>query len=450
MCPDQPLSKLEEGVIGPLPGPQTIALSIGPPVKEILFGGARGGGKTYAGFLWLLKHVSNAKYRALVIRRNYTDLCDWLDRAMQIFHNLSAKNKAGDISFPSGAVIRTGHLKDTDAYQKYQGHEYQQMLIEELTQIPDEESYLKLLASCRSTVPELKPMTFATSNPGGPGHYWVKERFRVKNRPGVPFLDINSHQYRIFIPSRLSDNPYLGDDYRVQLEALPDHLKRAWLDGDWDALSGRYFTEFDPNQHVVQPFNIPEHYGRYVGMDWGYAPDPWVVLWFAVDENGQVVLYREAWGNNQTPEEVGHMITKMEAHPITMSVADPSMWAKRDGISSAEKLSATGFNIIPANNDRVNGWMRVHELLRKNPVTGKPNLRIFSSCTKTIESLNSLVHDDTHPMDCAEHPLDHWADALRYFSMSRYTAHSAPQALKPWNSLEMLKYKHENRLIDRR
>jgi len=71
--------------------------------------------------------------------------------------------RPAEITFPSGATIKTGHLKDDQAYTKYQGHEYQRMLIEELTQVPDEKRYLQLLASCRSTVEGIKPQVFNTT-----------------------------------------------------------------------------------------------------------------------------------------------------------------------------------------------------------------------------------------------------------------------------------------------
>ena len=152
----------------PHKGPQTYALSI-KDCYECLYGGARGGGKTDAGIVWMLKETANSLFRGLVIRRTADDQSDWLDRASRIYTNAKFVGKPTKIEFPSGAIIRTGHLRDDQAYTKYQGHEYQRMLIEELTQIPDEESYLKLLSSCRSTI-DIKPQVFCTANPGGKGH----------------------------------------------------------------------------------------------------------------------------------------------------------------------------------------------------------------------------------------------------------------------------------------
>jgi len=217
---------------------------------EIGFGGARGGGKTFAGILWLLYDIGNPALRALVIRRNADDMRDWIDRADQVYSDFGAK-KAGnppEFIFPSGAIIRTGHLRDANAYTKYVGHEYQKMLVEELNLIPTEENYLKLISSCRSTVPGLKPQVFSTFNPSDVGFYWIKRRFGIHGTPREPVItkDPRTGLTRIFIPSRLEDNKFLSVDptYRAFLDGLPDGLREAWRDGSWDEpqISGGIYT----------------------------------------------------------------------------------------------------------------------------------------------------------------------------------------------------------------
>lgn len=216
---------------------------------EILFGGARGGGKTDAGQAWLLYDVEHPQYRALVIRRNFTDLSDWIDRAKVMFQPAGGKYVDDYFVFPSGAKIRTGHLADKEAYTKYQGHEYQKMLIEELSHIPKQSLYLKLIASCRSTVEGIKPQVFCTTNPDDPGLEWIKERWDIPDYPEfektyetVRHVDINGTKMTrrfAFIPSQLEDNPMLSNAdpaYIVQLELLketdPD-LYASWRLGHW-------------------------------------------------------------------------------------------------------------------------------------------------------------------------------------------------------------------------
>lgn len=199
---------------------------------------------TDAGMVWMVHptYVENPRYRGLVIRRNATDLSDWIDRARWMYHPLGATftGVPAEIRFPAGSVIRLGHLRDEGAYTKYQGHEYQRILIEELTHIPTEDLYEKLVASCRSTVDELPPRIFCTTNPDGDGRMWVKKRFVNIATPGTIWRDTDTGRSRVYIPSTVQDNPYLmkDDRYLKSLQSISDpDLRKAWLDGDWDAFS---------------------------------------------------------------------------------------------------------------------------------------------------------------------------------------------------------------------
>lgn len=212
------------------------------PEFEILYGGARGGAKTEAGIAWLSYDVDNPLFRALVIRRNADDLKDWGDRAERFYSQYFGATRRGnppEFVFPSGAKIRTGHLKDEGAYTKYQGHEYHKILIEELTQIPMEDNYLMLVSSCRSTSLNLLPQVFSTTNPDGVGHKWVKKRWQITGTPrkNIRVQDPVTGRWRIFIPARVEDNPHLTEadpEYVNFLEGLPDGLRQQWRDGSWD------------------------------------------------------------------------------------------------------------------------------------------------------------------------------------------------------------------------
>ena len=204
---------------------------------EILYGGARSGGKSEAGIMWLLYDIENPRYRALVIRRNATDLNDWTARARLMYGHIGGVLVGNEFRFPSGAVIVLGHLKDDNAFTKYQGHEYHKMLIEELTQIPSEGLYMKLISSCRSTVDGLIPQVFATTNPDGVGRHWVKKRFIAGHEPMVQFRDEISGRTRVFIPATVEDNPTIMEkdpDYVKFLESLEPDLRAQWRYGSWD------------------------------------------------------------------------------------------------------------------------------------------------------------------------------------------------------------------------
>lgn len=235
----------------PNPGQQAEALS--RQEFEILYGGARGGGKTDAGIIFMGEPFENPDYSGLVLRRNYNDLSDWIERAKKMYKPLGGELKKGSSKFvfPSGAYLRLGHLKDEDAFEKYQGHEYQRILIEELTHIPSEELYEKLISSCRSTVSGLKPQVFCTTNPGNDGHLWVKARFVDVGPPNIPYGVKDEATgltvWRIFIPAKVEDNPVLVEKdpkYVAWLNQLPGELKRAWRDGSWDTfqVKGAYYT----------------------------------------------------------------------------------------------------------------------------------------------------------------------------------------------------------------
>lgn len=245
---------------------QEIALA--SDADEILYGGSRGGGKTDAGQAWLLYDKDNERYRALVIRRNADDLKDWTDRAEYMFRPTNAKitGNPAEITWPSGAKARTGHLKDENAFTKYQGHEYQKILIEELSHIPREKDYLKLIASNRSTVDGIRPQVFCTTNPDDPGMEWIKERWEIPDEPDhnqvyttykeVSMLNekgetVIMKRKLVFIPAKIEDNPVLltkDPNYIVFLESLKSadpNLYEAWRHGSWKGYGkeGSYYRD---------------------------------------------------------------------------------------------------------------------------------------------------------------------------------------------------------------
>lgn len=406
-----------------------------------MYGGARGGGKTDAGLAWLLEYIDNPRYRALIIRKNADDLSDWIDRARDMYRGTGATfaYRPAIITFPSGAIFRSGHLKDENAYGKYLGHEYQRMVIEELTQIPNEELYLKLISSCRSTI-DIKPQVFCTTNPGGIGHAWVKSRFVDICEPEKVYT--SGGKTRIFIPAKVTDNPTLvknDPSYLDFLDHLPEQLRKAWREGNWNIMSGQVFSEWSP-LHVIEPFPIPNEWKKWIAFDWG-SNNPSAVGWYTQDFDGRTFLYRELYCNSIEFQKMFGLpltytrlakvilgICKKNNEDYVYCVADPSLWnrtllgeANRDrpeGESVAEIMIKAGLKMIKGDNDRQNGLARYREALAIAP-DRKPWYQVFRSCIDTIRTIPSLPYDLTKTEDVDTDSEDHCYDRDRYFFMSR-------------------------------
>ena len=397
---------------------------------EILYGGARGGGKTDAGLVWLLYDIANPRLRALVIRRNADDLSDWVDRARRMYSMFGADfvYRPTEIKFPSGAIVKTGHLKDDNAYGKYQGHEYQRMVIEELNQIPGEKRYLQLISSCRSTIPELPPQVFCTTNPGGVGHGWVKARFVDVAPPTTRYTDKDGLT-RVYIPATIDDNPTLltnDPNYIRVLDSLKEtdvELWKAWRLGSWDTFAGQFFREFRRDLHTCKPFIPKTTIPKYAGVDWGRIA-PFAFLAGAFDvvklEDGRVFhrvwIYKEIDGVEKNPKEWADEIkNKLNLNEFEKIMADPSMFTRGNdnSISISDQFNKEGVRISRASNDRIGGWSVVHDWLSLAP-DGLPYLIITEDCHDLITTLPGLVHDENNVEDVDTTGNDHWADALRY------------------------------------
>lgn len=430
----------------PNPGPQEFCLSIPGNCYEILYGGARGGGKTDAGLMWLTKPVAELNnrplyihplYRALVLRRNANDLTDWMDRAERIYRLFGAilkdKNKSPFFLFPSGAKIHLGHLKDEDAYSKYQGHEYQRMLIEELTQIASELLYTKLIASCRSTVPQLRPQILGTTNPGGKGHGWVRRRFVAAGPPNTFFINPGTNRPAIYIPAKIEDNPHLMEadpDYVHQLEGLKtidEKLYRAWRSGEWDAFEGQVFSEWKYELHTFKKMWVPlEYCYRIASFDWGFRA-PASMHWIAkTPENAKGVqhhlIYREIYKSGLTPRQWGELLASInKIDPIQYLVLPHDCFSSDQGQETiAEqfvhefKKAKQSIHIIRGatlnRGARRNRLGLMHSGLAVSPDLS-PYIMVHESCTELIRTLPELPYSDTDIEDVDTDSEDHAYDS---------------------------------------
>ena len=414
---------------------------------EVLYGGAAGGGKTDALLIHgITRAITYPGSRHLFMRRTFKDLAlpgAAIDRSRQLLTGM-ASWRASDYrwEFPDygGSVFAFAHLENISDMYNYQGAQLDTILFDELTQFP-EEPYQFMRSRNRATVPGIKPTIRAGTNPGNVGHGWVRKRWVDAAPWGEPF-PIRAESGAViasgcFIPARVSDNQRLLErdpGYATRLEGLPEHLRRAYLDGDWDIFAGQVFTEWRRDKHVVRAFVVPKEWPRWCGVDFGYGA-PWCCLWLARAPSGVVYVYREAYQKGLSDWDQAKRIRR-ESHgeDVRWVVADPSAFSRQpNGKSIADVyFESGGIRLSRGNNDRLSGWQRVHEYLRLGVEGLDPGLQVFDTCRNLIRTLPALVYDD-HKVEDVDHESgegSHACDALRYALMASKVRPAAGPVLR--------------------
>lgn len=416
----------EENVIfRPNDGPQTDFLAASE--TDVLYGGAAGGGKSYAMLVDPLRFAHRAAHRALILRRSMPELRELIDKSRELYPKAFPGCKYKEVeklwNFPSGAKIEFGFLeRDADVY-RYQGQAYSWIGFDEITHQATEFSWNYLASRLRTTDPEIIPYMRCTANPGGVGAHWVKKRYIDPSPPYESFKGADGLS-RKFIPARLDDNPYLANDgrYEQMLKALPPTQRRQLLEGDWEVAEGAAFTEFDRHLHVIDPFEIPLHWERTKGIDYGYASES-ACVWGAIDpDDGTLIIYRELYRKGLLGTDLAFMITEMELNdPMSVpGVLDTACWNRtgQTGPTVGETLVKAGHKLRRADKNRVAGKIQIHEYLKLQQ-SGRPKIQIFNTCPNLIRELQSIPLDKSNPEDVDTHAPDHAYDALRYLIMSR-------------------------------
>ena len=415
--------------------------------RRTAYGGAKGGGKSWAmrrNFELLALNHSNLKL--LLLRRTLKQLRDNhienMRRELNGIANYVDSRYA--FEFPNGSIIRLGFCDADQDVDNYIGVEYDVIGFEEAT-LFTEYMLTQIALSARNVRPDFTPRIYYTCNPGGPGHDYIKRLFidRV-------YKDNENPDDYVFIPAKVYDNVALlknNPEYVNDLKNLPEHRRRALLDGDWDVIEGQYFEEFRrvPHEqilpdgtktivhpHVCKPFPIPSEWKRFRAMDYGYN-DPCCVLWFAVAPDSRTYVYNEIYVTKRLTTNLAFDIRSESRHErISYTVGSPDMWQKRGvrdalgGECVAETLIRSGVPVIPADNSRMNGWNRIRENLATAP-DGIPYLQIFENCKNLIRTLPNLTYDEHDHEDVSDKCEDHAAEALRYGLMSR----PSPAKIKP-------------------
>lgn len=428
-----------------------------PEPMELMFGGAAGGGKSDAMLMAALMFVHRPGYSAIIFRKTFADLAlpgAIMDRSKQWLTTSDARwNEQGKTwTFPSGATIAFGYLEHEGDQYRYQGAEFQTVCFDELTQF-EETPYTYLFSRLRRLEGSGLPVRMlSATNPGGIGHGWVSKRFIEE-----------PNDRRVFIPSKLADNPHLdADQYRASLMHLPELTRRQLLDGDWAATEGMAFPEWSDDLHLVEAFPVPPEWERFECMDHGTA-NPAVFHLVPVDYDGNLIVADTYYSPGTISEHCGAVLERRKAwYPEWVdqmgnvhrgdphTIADPAVTARTGTLSrwgqpatiASEYLEQSEGRIvlIPGNNDPAAGRARISELLKPDPdrpfpdwhprsgEKGAPRLFVFSSCVELARQLKTapLLPIGAPRKGAGEIVDPHWEGprghavaAFRYGVMSR-------------------------------
>lgn len=439
----------EQNVIfRPNPGPQTAFLAA--PEREVLYGGSAGGGKSYAMLADPLRYILHPQFSGLLLRRTTEELREliWKSQEMYplIIPGIKWSERKMTWTAPNGGRLWFSYLDRDEDAMRYMGLSFSYVGFDELTQWSTPFAWDYLRSRLRSTAPDLPIFMRASTNPGGPGHGWVKKMFIDPAPAGVAFDAGNSETGKVmlfpkghardgealfrrkFIPARLSDNPYLNmtGDYEANLLSLPEQQRRQLLEGDWDVAEGAAFPEFNRSIHVVEPFKIPSNWVKFRMADYGYSSYSGI-LWGAIAPNDQLVIYREMYVSKVLAEDLADMILEAEKNDgqIRYGVLDSSCWHKRGdtGPSIAERMIVRGCKWRPSDRSkgsRISGKSQLHRRLQVDEFTEEPRMVIMNSCTDLISQLPIIPLDKRNSEDIdTNYKHDHLYDALRYGIMSR-------------------------------
>lgn len=440
-------------IFSPNPGPQTEFLAASE--REVLYGGAAGGGKSIGLLADPMRYFSNANFNGLILRRTNDELRELIWKSQEMygaaFPGAKWQEKKSQWVFPSGARLWMTYLEREEDVLRYQGQAFSYIGFDELTQHSTPFAWNYMRSRLRTTDPDLPIFMRATTNPGGPGHSWVKQMFidpspsntafhakdletgetltypEGHEKAGKPLFD------RRFIPATLKDNPYLYEEgsYEANLLSLPEMQRRQLLEGDWAIADGAAFGEFRSNIHVVDPFEIPLEWRRFRSCDYGYSSYS-AVHWFAIDPAYEtLIVYRELYVSKHTGKDLAKAVMELEiGEQISYGVLDSSCWHNRGqiGPSIAEEMIAMGCRWRPSDRSagaRVAGKNRLHELLKYDEEAETPGIVFFNNCRQIIADLPVIPSDPKGGDDIdVRYRSDHTYDSIRYGVMSRPRASS--------------------------
>lgn len=446
-----------EVIFTPNPGPQTEFLAAAE--REVLYGGSAGGGKTFSLIADPMRYFDNPNFNGLILRRTNDELREIIWKTQELypkaFKGAKWQEKKSQWVFPSGARLWLTYLERDEDVLRYQGQAFSYIAFDELTQHPTPFAWNYMRSRLRTTDPNLPIFMRGTTNPGGPGHAWVKQMFIDPAPANTPFIatDLETGEElrypdthpekpgqplfkRRFIPASLYDNPYLANDgaYEANLLSLPEMQRRQLLEGDWAVATGAAFPEFRQSVHVVDPFEIPDTWRKFRSCDYGYSSFS-AVHWFTIDPSYEtLIVYRELYVSKHTGRDLAQAVMEAErGENISYGILDSSCWHNRGqiGPSIAEEMISMGCRWRPSDRTagaRIAGKNRFHEVLKVDPDTDMAGIVFFNTCRQIIADLPVIPSDPKGSDDIdPRYASDHAYDSVRYGIMSR------PRAFSPFD-----------------
>jgi hypothetical protein len=413
--------------------------------KYRLFGGAAGPGKTKA-LLW--EAIRQARdvpgSDSLLLRRTYPELESSLlayfrrDVPRKFYKSYNESKHV--VTWLNGSTTRFGYCRNENDVYQYQGAEFLFIGLDELTHFTLKQ-WQFLTSRNRCPVPKSFACMAGASNPGNIGHAWVKALW-VDHAPPSGFERAELYDARDydFVRAKLADNPIYANDaaYHRTLEALPEHLRRAFLEGDWNVFAGQYFDVFEFGRHTIraEELRLEPWWPRWISIDWGFQ-HPSAVYWHCAvpvsggtsrghnafhesrinsnESHSRIVTYREFVQSGLSPRMLAQGIAERSGRERISDVfLSPDAFAHRTSEASiaeqlGEVLTASGLpRPAPADDDRVGGWQLMYQLLESDAWL------ITENCAKLIDCLPQLVRDDRRVEDIRKVDGDDPADAARY------------------------------------
>lgn len=419
--------------------------------KFIAFGGARGGGKSWAVRVKAVLLAFNYPgIKIMIIRKTYPELRANHINPMRTLLGDAAiyKDSVKEFHFPNGSVIMFRYCQTLSDLDKYQGTETDVLFIDEATQFTEEQ--FDRFKACVRGVNDFPKRIYLTCNPGGVGHQFIKRLFVDRAYRGNEKADDYS-----FIRSLVTDNKALMEadpDYVDQLRALPPKLRKAWLEGDWNIFEGQFFEELRdvPEHyrdrkftHVIEPFEIPAGWNIVRSFDFGFAK-PFSCDWWAIDYEGRAYLILQLYGGTKQPNEgvkwhpdkIFSEIHRIETEHRWLrgkkiyGVADPSIWDQSRGEAIIDFAYRHFVYFDKGDNKRLPGWMQCHYRMAFDE-EGKPMVYFFNTCKEALRTLPLLTFSASDPEDLDTTQEDHFADSFRYFCMLRPIKPSLPREREP-------------------